>query len=471
MPRPPSLHLVLLLVFAPSGSFALGQLVQQKPAEVEDECIGVDGTATHCPRISADNERGVGAGADPNRPSDTGITNDESWNPQQLWSDSAEFFRQVLGGSSPSSSSTSSSGDDIEDLYYDPFGSLVEGQHQPLTPSDSVAGFFSSLLGTGTDYKEAKVVADSAKEEEDKSPSGLPDFFAAFQQLFGGGDQSEAATYGGSKDDADADDKLSAWEEALLGRLRTSQQTVLEESIGIKLERFHSTFKEVSSQLQRTFSHVPVERLNLFQVGYAILREEARKNPVWKRRQHRGLPELGEAEAVALFDGMYLSYLAYVETCQDVEKGLQRFYNASWVLVNCTTSGQPLQPAHFLAVKKRPAPANPPVESDPSLFPGWPNLFGGGSSQKRRRQELEVVLAIRGTKELGDAFSDALLEPSPYRDGWAHHGIQKSAAWIYDTYRDWILQLKRASQSTHVKLWLVGHSLGYVSLRVGYSVL
>jgi hypothetical protein len=191
-----------------------------------------------------------------------------------------------------------------------------------------------------------------------------------------------------------------------------------------------------------------------------MLHEESVKNPVWKRRQHRALPPLGESEAIALFDGLYLSYLSYVETCRDVDAGLRAFYNHSWVLVNCTTAGQPLQPAHFLAVKRQ---GRGPRRVSPSLWPNWP-IFGSGG-----KTELEIVLVIRGTKELGDAFSDALLQPAAYRDGVAHDGIRQSAVWIKELYRDWILQLKRESRSTHVKVWVVGHSLGYVGRRNRYS--
>jgi Lipase (class 3) len=164
-----------------------------------------------------------------------------------------------------------------------------------------------------------------------------------------------------------------------------------------------------------------------------------------------------------------------VESCADIHNGLQDFYKGAWVLVNCTTVGQPLKPAHFLAVKRQ-AKEQEPTAWTPSGGGGgggdadgyWPPLLlkAGGTtkaSTKKRRKELEVVLVIRGTKELGDALSDALLEPATYRGGRAHDGILQSAKWIHDSYREWIMHLRHVSQSTHVRLWLVGHSLGYVA--------
>jgi hypothetical protein len=405
------------------------------------------------------------------------------------WSDPAGLLRQVFGGplAEQEVDGGGGGGEEEEGRRDDPFRGLSEGRHRPpAPPPDSLAGFFAGLLGgaeagsgsgSGAEAGTGEARIEESRDDEQGEPAGLPDFVAAFRRLLGGGggddDKSEeaAAPGDGQGEAGGAGRKLSPWEEAVLGGLRASQQAALEESIGVKLGRLRSALREAASQLSRTFSHVPVDRLNLFQVGYAMQREEARKNPVWKRRAHRGLPDLAEAEAVALFDGMYLAYLAYVETCEQVESGLRAFYKDSWVLVNCTTAGQPLRPAHFLAVKRRPTPDPADAAgsaSDAGLFPGWPNFLGGGSG--RGRQELEVVLAIRGTKELGDALSDALLEPSAYRGGLAHHGIQESAAWIHGAYRGWISHLRRASRSTRVKLWLVGHSLGYVSSLGGLGL-
>jgi Lipase (class 3) len=362
--------------------------------------------------------------------------NDRLWSPQQLWDGSRDILQRIFG-------TTASSGEE-EGGNGDPFYNLAEGRHD-AAPSSSPQGFFESLWAG----------AQGRTNADDKEGNPPPDLFQAFQSIFGSGDK---------KEDEDPDRAAQAhestmWEDVLLTRFKTSKQTMLEDSVGIKMERFKATFAEMSTQLQRTFQHVPIDRLNLLQVYYAMQNEEAIKDPVWKRRQHRSMPDLKEKEAIALFDGMYLSYLSYVESCADVHQGLQEFYNGTWVLVNCTTVGQPLRPAHFLAVKRQSKEKQPP-ESSASGADFWQPLLGGGD--KGTRKELEVVLVIRGTKDLGDAFSDALLEAAEYRDGHAHDGILKSAQWIHDTYREWILHLREVSKSTHVRLWLVGHSLGYV---------
>jgi Lipase (class 3) len=375
---------------------------------------------------------------DNSNPSDE---NDGLWSPQQLWDGSRDIFQRIFG--------TTASSDEEEGGNDDPFHNLAEGRHDGAAPSSSPQGFFESLWAG----------AQGRTNADDKEGNPPPDLLQAFQSIFGSGDKKEEE----DPDRAAHAHESTMWEDVLLTRFRTSKQTMLEDSVGIKMERFKATFAEMSTQLQRTFQHVPIDRLNLLQVYYAMQHEESIKDPVWKRRQHRSFPDLKEKEAIALFDGMYLSYLSYVESCADIHQGLQEFYGGAWVLVNCTTVGQPLRPAHFLAVKRQTKEQQQP-ESSASGADFWqPLLLGGGD--KGTRKELEVVLVIRGTKDLGDAFSDALLEAAEYRDGHAHDGILKSAQWIHDTYREWILHLREVSQSTHVRLWLVGHSLGYVRVR------
>lgn len=236
------------------------------------------------------------------------------------------------------------------------------------------------------------------------------------------------------------------WEDLLLSNMKTSQQTLREESLDSVLTRLKTAFQNVTSQLQRTFDNIGLERFNLLQLWYAMLREESIIDSVWKRRQHRYLPVLSEKKAMSLSDGLYLSHLSYVQSCDQVEQGLRDFHNFSWVLVNCTTTGQPLQPAHFVAVKRQ------QVDTKSSL----PWFFGGSGTSG----VLEVMIVIRGSKEIGDLLSDALLEPAAYRDGLAHDGIRQSAMWIHSLYKDFFLDLHRLAKSSKVKLWLVGHSLG-----------
>jgi Lipase (class 3) len=422
---PPRAFAVFLVVV----SLATCQFVLQEGTdsiEQQQQCVSSEGVLdTTC--------SGSDRVDDNSNPSDE---NDGLWSPQQLWDGSRDIFQRIFG-------TTAASEEEAGGGNGDPFYNLAEGRHD-AAPSSSPQGFFESLWAGAQGRPNADV----------KKGSQPPDLFQAFQSIFGSGDK---------KDEEDPDraaHESTMWEDVLVTRFMTSKQTMLEDSVGIKMERFKATFAEMSTQLQRTFQHVPIDRLNLLQVYYAMQHEESIKDPVWKRRQHRSLPDLKEKEAIALFDGMYLSYLSYVESCADVHQGLQQFYGGAWVLVNCTTVGQPLRPAHFLAVKRQSKEKQQP-ESSASGADFWQPLLGGGD----KRKELEVVLVIRGTKDLGDAFSDALLEAAEYRDGHAHDGILKSAQWIHDTYREWILHLREVSKSTHVRLWLVGHSLGYVRVR------
>lgn len=236
------------------------------------------------------------------------------------------------------------------------------------------------------------------------------------------------------------------------GQAQTRQQIfkLFQQSIIAMQEQMQKTFGDMQNELW--------ERFNLLQLTYFLQHEESVKNPVWKRRQHRFMTPLPVSEAVQLGDGLFLSHLAYVDDCHLIQEYLRSFHNGAFVLRNRTTSSQPNQPAHFLAVRKIASPSQTTTKS--FLTPEWKWLIHQYLPFFFRPEPLEVVLTIRGTKEIGDFLSDAMLAAAKHRNGKAHDGILKSTQWMLKTYTDDLQQLLKYSQRDRMNLWLVGHSLG-----------
>lgn len=67
-----------------------------------------------------------------------------------------------------------------------------------------------------------------------------------------------------------------------------------------------------------------------------------------------------------------------------------------------------------------------------------------------------MVLAIRGTKELADVITDALMDSSPFEGGFAHSGIVRAANTLCDTYAGTLQSFEKKGFDVVV----VGHSLG-----------
>lgn len=217
------------------------------------------------------------------------------------------------------------------------------------------------------------------------------------------------------------------------------------------LRVFSDAFEEVKAHLNETFGDIGLfEKGDLLQFMYFMDHEEIVKNPVWKRRVHRHYRALTADEAEALYPALFVSYLSYTTSCNEVFKFGQQFGRDEWALRNCTMESQPHNPAHFVAVRK--------IFEKPSLGPL--EFLNAPIRALGNFDSLEVALVIRGTKTVGDMLTDAVLKPAEYRGGKAHDGILRAALRVVETYRDDLKALLEASGRKKMKLWLTGHSLG-----------
>jgi hypothetical protein len=203
-------------------------------------------------------------------------------------------------------------------------------------------------------------------------------------------------------------------------------------------------------QLKNTFGHIldEVDTSVAISMVYYLADEDSRKNPSWKRQQHRFCEKVSKSFILELHDALYLSQLSYVDSIDEFKKGLAQFHNNEWEMAYGSTDSLPSLPAHFLAVHKNLSPLKNP--SLLSILP-WEN---------KKDSELTVLLIVRGTKDLSDALADALLEPAEYRGGYAHGGILENGKNLAARYLPKLKALLEHSGREKIRLYLVGHSLG-----------
>mmetsp|Transcript_23663 Transcript_23663/g.54323 ORF Transcript_23663/g.54323 Transcript_23663/m.54323 type:complete len:496 (+) Transcript_23663:500-1987(+) len=233
--------------------------------------------------------------------------------------------------------------------------------------------------------------------------------------------------------------------------------------------------QEVFRQFNQTFGHVGLDRFNLLQFLYYMEYDEARRNAVWKRKMHRFQPELPDEAAIQLFDGLYLSQLAYAPTCEEIFHRLESFRGGLFKLRNCTVEASVNRPAHFLAIRKMDDPrANVKDELlsnfDVDNEKGFRRRFARSwlsralNYVRPSRQRIQVIVVIRGSKEVFDFLTDAHLVATDFQGGKAHDGILQSSQWLIDLYSDDLKRLSRKLRPKNgkkiMKLWFVGHSLG-----------
>lgn len=257
----------------------------------------------------------------------------------------------------------------------------------------------------------------------------------------------------GKLGDNNASSQAPSGEEEIVVSLLNRVRETDEDDHSIAGLDFWRTFRDALDmaleQLKNTFGDLldEVEASVAISMVYYLADEDSRKNPSWKRQQHRFCEKVSKSMIVELHDALYLSQLAYVDSVEAFKKGLAVFQNNEWEMAYGSTQSLPNLPAHFLVVHKKLSPLqNPHLKS---LLP-W----------ESKNSELAVLLAVRGTKDLSDALADALLEPVEYRGGYAHGGILENGKNLAEKYLPKLKALLKHSGRDKIRLYLVGHSLG-----------
>jgi hypothetical protein len=284
--------------------------------------------------------------------------------------------------------------------------------------------------------QEKDSIEDAKQQPTDKQDNKL-DIWASIAKLMMGGK------------DADMDTVIEITSTVLAqqdGELSNTKTT-------LSAEDFKVVVQNVCEQVKGNFQEVPLDKFDPLAFVYFLEGEDARKNPSWKRRLHRFMPSIKMEMVYGLHDALYLAQLAYVDTVEHVQKGLDDYNGAKYELAYCTTAGQPRQPAHFIAIKREGKVPNSEVLKHSENNVRIP-IFS------RKETFIEVVFVVRGTKTLEDIFSDAMLEASPFRGGCAHDGVCQSGRYLVEKHTDLLLRILKLSGRDKIKLTLLGHSLG-----------
>lgn len=270
----------------------------------------------------------------------------------------------------------------------------------------------------------------------DQNKQGIFKLMSGFQGLFETNGSSSTADGGTSKATSILDIAKSFNDNV--------NNTLKESDSNQDMEMFWKLLKECKDQWSTVAADSKVKDLAPLAFLYFVGFEESRKTPSYRRREHRFYPSLEVETLYDLHDALYLATLSYMSKVEEIDAGLKEFKGSPWVMVYCEVTSRPSEPAHFICLKKE----QEKIEGRPFRFP-W-----------QKDEILDVLMVVRGTKEISDILSDALIETNPYDDGLAHGGIHKSGHYLVEKHTPLLEKLLKESKRDKIRLSIIGHSLG-----------
>ena len=283
---------------------------------------------------------------------------------------------------------------------------------------DKMKSFFG--VSDSTDEKETTAASSSHNEDIGKNESSRASDFREMASSF-----VNVLSGGGS-------------EEAVKRIVKQARQSAEEGDVADKksLDEVLFVLKQYSEELTATadkfLGDVDLTKLYPTNLFYFMEYEDSLKTPSWKRRMHRFYPGIDINKMDELNDHLKLADLAYADTVEEIQEGLEN-NKTPYELVFVNTNSQPNKPAHFIAVKR--------------AQPIW-------------SPSLDVIMCVRGTKTITDALTDLFCDYEDYRGGKAHSGILEGGRFLANKHKTTLKNLLKSSGKHKIKLTLIGHSLG-----------
>jgi len=266
---------------------------------------------------------------------------------------------------------------------------------------------------------------------QDRFSEGSDDFFQSFGNVAGIASSMKGLITGATKGEEGIEKVIEQSQSALNAGEFQKQRSYSE-----ILDLFQEMQGKISEQLSNAFGEVDIAEFRPSALWYYLELEDEIKNPSWKRRKHRFMSGANIKEVKKIFENLKIAEISYLDSKSEIENALPQVLadeNEHIDLLFCSVNSNPGEPAHFVALKRPSSILKSPV----------------------------LVISVRGTKTVGDVFTDALLEPESYRGGLAHHGMVQSARWLVNLHKDLIEKVKKTSPG--LKIEIVGHSLGAIS--------
>jgi len=339
--------------------------------------------------------------------------------------------------------------DEVGDQFQQFLKDKVYGQEN-VKETSTKSDFLSQLGSRNRNDEESAIHGDKSSTDQNPLLQLLGPMAPLMENILNFGKSNNPST----------SEQPSGQKTELVFSLLESVQHVNHDHFSMNLPDLLKTLKDAITnsldQLKAAFGNImeDVDPSIAISLMFFLATEDGRKNPSWKRQQHRFYEDVSKETIVDMHDALYLSQLAYMNSLDGIREQLKQFQDDEWELAYGTTDSLPHMPAHFLMLHKNLAPL--PRDAIQSILP-WEN---------RDSSDLTAVLVVRGTKDISDALADTMLTPVEYRDGYAHGGILQNGKNLAERYLPKLKALLDHSGRQKMKLFLVGHSLGAAAAAI-----
>lgn len=246
--------------------------------------------------------------------------------------------------------------------------------------------------------------AAAANQQGMENESSITDFVSFANKML----QAATGRRDGPPDIEELIDKARSIANQTTGSPTFSQNSLSPDSSFIsQLVYFQENAAEIQRKVQIALGpHLADEKFKDFvsampvaAMHYYLEHEDSIKTPSWKRRMHRYTPAIGLDLVAELNEALILSELSYADSVEQVKDGLKVLNGTAtkdsdknsdkpeWELLFCDTESRPNKPSHFLAMQK---------------------------NASRYDDTLHILMVVRGTKSIGDLFTDVMMQPTDY---------------------------------------------------------
>lgn len=308
-----------------------------------------------------------------------------------------------------------------EDEQQIPFLDLPSSLEKPLESLKMIEfqKIFNDSSAKRRKYSKFDQEGKNLPQERDTSGFDFPGFANNFLKLFQSSDAEKEAAIS---------DIVSKARDSLSTSSDVSDKRTFTELIST-FDTYASLLAKVNDRYLSSIDWSTADPTSLF---YYLEYEDERKNPSWKRRQHRFFDGIDIGDVAELNEYCDLAHISYADSMEELQQKLLN-HATPCELVAADITSEPSKPANYVAI-----PRDQPSNSD----------------------SLEIIMGVRGTKTFADAITDLVCTDEDYRGGKAHAYMLKGGKFLVEQYTPLLERLLELSGKQSIELKLVGHSMG-----------